>query len=139
MVAVPWAVYSPSTDPNVLTVTVERDRIYNAPVFDYARIEEYSRPDYINNVYSYYGVSGGGGSWSWSFWRYFNDHNRRNHDNWRDYNDWRGNRCEHNGRRSSKPGGRCVGGRISRSEHHRRAKSTPGCGRGRGRSGSQSA
>ena len=60
MVAVPWAVYSPSADPNVLTVTVERDRIYNAPVFDYARVEEYSRPDYINNVYSYYGVSGGG-------------------------------------------------------------------------------
>src|SRR6476620_2067161 len=60
MVAVPWAVYSPSTDPNVLTVTVERDRIYNAPAFDYARVEEYSRPDYINNVYSYYCVSGGG-------------------------------------------------------------------------------
>src|SRR6476469_7896593 len=60
MVAVPWAVYSPSVDPNVLTVTVERDRIYNAPAFDYARVEEYSRPDYINNVYSYYGVSGGG-------------------------------------------------------------------------------
>jgi sporulation protein YlmC with PRC-barrel domain len=59
MVAVPWAVYSPSTDLNVLTVTVDRDRIYNAPVFDYARIEEYSRPDYITNVYSYYGVSGG--------------------------------------------------------------------------------
>ena len=52
MVAVPWAVYSPSTDVNVLTVTVDRDRIYNAPVFDYARIEEYSRPDYITNVYS---------------------------------------------------------------------------------------
>ena len=59
MVAVPWAVYSPSSDLNVLTVTVDRDRIYNAPVFDYARIEEYSRPDYITNVYSYYGVSGG--------------------------------------------------------------------------------
>jgi sporulation protein YlmC with PRC-barrel domain len=59
MVAVPWAVYSPSGDLNVLTVTVDRDRIYNAPVFDYARIEEDSRPDYINNVYSYYGVSGG--------------------------------------------------------------------------------
>src|SRR6187397_1893518 len=43
MVAVPWAVYSPSTDVNVLTVTVDRDRIYNAPVFDYARIQEYSR------------------------------------------------------------------------------------------------
>src|SRR4051794_25754044 len=61
MVAVPWSVYSPSADTNVLTVTVDRDRIYNAPVFDYARVEEYSRPDYINNVYSYYGVSGGGG------------------------------------------------------------------------------
>ena len=59
MVAVPWAVYSPSTDLNVLTVTVDRNRIYNAPVFDYARIEEYSRPDYITNVYSYYGVSPG--------------------------------------------------------------------------------
>ena len=59
MVAVPWAVYSPSSDVNVLTVTVDRNRIYNAPVFDYARIEEYSRPDYITNVYSYYGVSGG--------------------------------------------------------------------------------
>jgi sporulation protein YlmC with PRC-barrel domain len=59
LVAVPWAVYSPSSDLKVLTVTVDRDRIYNAPVFDYARIEEYSRPDYISNVYSYYGVSGG--------------------------------------------------------------------------------
>jgi sporulation protein YlmC with PRC-barrel domain len=61
MVAVPWSVYSPSTDVNVLTVTVDRDRIYNAPVFDYARVEEYSRPDYINNVYSYYGVRPGVG------------------------------------------------------------------------------
>ena len=60
MVAVPWAVYSPSGDLNVLTVTVDRERIYNAPVFDYARIEEYSRPEYMTNVYSYYGVSGGG-------------------------------------------------------------------------------
>jgi sporulation protein YlmC with PRC-barrel domain len=59
MVAVPWAVYSPSSDLNVFTVTVDRDRIYNAPVFDYARIDEYSRPEYITNVYSYYGVSPG--------------------------------------------------------------------------------
>ena len=135
MVAVPWAVYSPSTDLNVLTVTVERNRIYNAPVFDYARIEEYSRPDYITNVYSYYGVSGSG-SWGRSFRRYFNDHNRCNYDNGGDHNDWRGDRCEHIGRRSSKPGGRCIGRRISRSEHHRRAESTPGCGRrSRSRSG----
>jgi sporulation protein YlmC with PRC-barrel domain len=59
MVAVPWAVYSPSSDVNVLTVTVDRNRIYNAPVFDYARVEEYSRPDYINNVYGYFGVAAG--------------------------------------------------------------------------------
>jgi sporulation protein YlmC with PRC-barrel domain len=59
MVAVPWAVYSPTSDLSELTVTVDRQRIYNAPVFDYARIEEYSRPDYITNVYSYYGVSPG--------------------------------------------------------------------------------
>src|SRR5438094_3245769 len=59
MVAVPWAVYSPSSDLNVLTVTVDRERIYNAPVFDYARIEEYSRPDYINNVYGHFGVTAG--------------------------------------------------------------------------------
>ena len=61
IVAVPWAVYSPTSDLSVLTVTVDRERIYNAPVFDYARIDEYSRPDYINNVYGYYGVSPGAG------------------------------------------------------------------------------
>jgi sporulation protein YlmC with PRC-barrel domain len=61
LVAVPWAVYSLASDVSVLTVTVDRDRIYNAPVFDYARIDEYSRGDYINNVYSYYGVSQGTG------------------------------------------------------------------------------
>jgi sporulation protein YlmC with PRC-barrel domain len=61
IVAVPWAVYSPTSDLSVLTVTVDRERIYNAPVFDYARIDEYSRPDYINNVYGYYGVSQGAG------------------------------------------------------------------------------
>src|SRR5437867_5124742 len=59
MVAVPWAVYSPTSNVSELTVTVDRERIYNAPVFEYARIEEYSRPEYITNVYSYYGVSAG--------------------------------------------------------------------------------
>src|SRR5438552_15846513 len=57
MVAVPWTVYSPTSDLSALTVTVDRERIYNAPVFDYASIEEYSRPEYISSVYSYYGVS----------------------------------------------------------------------------------
>src|SRR5438876_10343402 len=56
LVSVPWAVYSTTSDPGVLMVTVDRDRIYNAPVFDYARINEYSTSGYINNVYSYYGV-----------------------------------------------------------------------------------
>jgi sporulation protein YlmC with PRC-barrel domain len=56
-VAVPWAVYSPTSDLSVLTISVDRDRIYNAPVFDYARIDEYATSGYINNVYSYYGVS----------------------------------------------------------------------------------
>src|SRR6266516_7432359 len=58
LVAVPWTVYSPTSDVSVLTVTVDRDRIYNAPVFEYARIDEYATSGYINNVYSYYGVSG---------------------------------------------------------------------------------
>src|SRR5882762_7158756 len=57
VVAVPWAVYSLSADASVLTVRVERDKIYNAPVFEYSRIDEYSTTGYINNVYSYYGVS----------------------------------------------------------------------------------
>jgi sporulation protein YlmC with PRC-barrel domain len=57
-VAIPWAVYSPTSDLSVLTVSVDRDRIFNAPVFDFARIDEYASTGYINNVYSYYGVSG---------------------------------------------------------------------------------
>jgi sporulation protein YlmC with PRC-barrel domain len=61
LVAVPWAVYSPTSDVSALTVTIDRDRIYNAPAFDYARIDEYSRTDYITNVYSYYGISQGPG------------------------------------------------------------------------------
>src|SRR6059058_3802385 len=60
-VAVPWSVYTTTSDPSVMTVRVERDRIYNAPVFDYARIDEYSSSGWINNVYSYYGVTPGVG------------------------------------------------------------------------------
>jgi sporulation protein YlmC with PRC-barrel domain len=56
-VAVPWSVYSTTSDPRVVTVRVERDRIYNAPAFEYSRINEYSSGGYINNVNSYYGVS----------------------------------------------------------------------------------
>src|SRR6266516_724632 len=32
MVAVPWAVYSPTSNISELTVTVDRERIYSAPV-----------------------------------------------------------------------------------------------------------
>jgi len=56
-VAVPWTVYTATSDPSVMTVRVDRDRVYNAPAFDYARIDEYSRSGYINNIYSYYGVA----------------------------------------------------------------------------------
>jgi len=55
-VAVPWKVYSTSSDPSVMIVTVERERIYNAPAFEYSRINEYSTSTYISNVYSYYGI-----------------------------------------------------------------------------------
>src|SRR5205823_10417481 len=60
-VAVPWTVYTATSDPSVMTVRVDRDRVYNAPAFDYARIDEYSRSGYINNIYSYYGVTPGVG------------------------------------------------------------------------------
>ena len=62
IVAIPWTVYSLTSDPSVLMVKVSRDKIYNAPAFEYARMDEYARPDYINNVYSYYGVSPGPGT-----------------------------------------------------------------------------
>ena len=58
-VAIPWAVYSPTSDLSVLTVNVDRDKIYHAPAFEYTRMDEIARPDYTNNVYSYYGVSSG--------------------------------------------------------------------------------
>src|SRR6266404_7381910 len=60
MVAVPWQVYTPSSD-RVYTVRVEKEKIYNAPVFEYSRINEYSTSGWTNNVYSYYGVSPGVG------------------------------------------------------------------------------
>ena len=59
IVAVPWAVYSLTSDLSVLTVKVDRKKIFNAPAFDYTRMDEYARPDYIDNIYSYYDVSPG--------------------------------------------------------------------------------
>jgi sporulation protein YlmC with PRC-barrel domain len=58
LVAVPWSVYSVSPDMSYLTVSIERDRIYNAPVFEYSRISDTT---YTTNVYSHFGVSAGVG------------------------------------------------------------------------------
>src|SRR5256886_10970899 len=58
LVAVPWSVYSVAPDMSYLTVSVERDRIYNAPVFEYSRISDTS---FTSTVYSSFGVSAGGG------------------------------------------------------------------------------
>jgi sporulation protein YlmC with PRC-barrel domain len=58
LVAVPWSVYSVAPDMSYLTVTVERDRIYNAPVFEYSRISDTT---YTTNVFSHFGVSTGVG------------------------------------------------------------------------------
>jgi sporulation protein YlmC with PRC-barrel domain len=60
-VAVPWSVYSTTPDPRIMTVRVQKERIYSAPVFEYSRINEYATSGYINNVYSYYGVTPGVG------------------------------------------------------------------------------
>src|SRR3954470_3588192 len=56
-VAAPWSVFSASSEPRVYMTRVEREKIYTAPVWESTRIEEYSRPEYINQVYGYYGVT----------------------------------------------------------------------------------
>src|ERR1700694_2810840 len=56
-VAAPWSVFSVSSDPRVYTTRIEREKIYSAPVWESTRVEEYSRTDYLNNVYGYYGVT----------------------------------------------------------------------------------
>src|SRR3954470_13202210 len=56
-VAAPWSVFSASSEPRVFMTRVEREKIYSAPAWESTRIEEYSRPEYINNVYGYYGVT----------------------------------------------------------------------------------
>jgi len=55
-VAMPYTAFQTTGDPTVYTTTIQRERIYNAPAFEYSRIEEYSRPEYVSGVYSYYGV-----------------------------------------------------------------------------------
>ena len=61
-VAVPWSVYSTTSDPRVVTVRVEKEKIYSAPVFEYSRINEYSTSGYITQVDSYYGVTSRSGA-----------------------------------------------------------------------------
>jgi sporulation protein YlmC with PRC-barrel domain len=61
IVPVPWSIYTTTSDPSVITVRIDRERIYGAPAFDYARMNEYSTSGWINNVYSYYGVQPGVG------------------------------------------------------------------------------
>src|SRR5437764_10799521 len=56
-VAAPWSVFSASSEPRVYMTRVEREKIYSAPVWESTRVEEYSRPEYINQVYGYYGVT----------------------------------------------------------------------------------
>src|SRR3954468_2687704 len=56
-VAAPWSVFSASSEPRVDMTRIEREKIYSAPVWESTRIEEYSRPEYISQVYGYYGVS----------------------------------------------------------------------------------
>src|SRR3954462_5789884 len=56
-VAAPWSAFSASSEPRVYMTRVEREKIYSAPVWESARIEQYSRPEYISQVYGYYGVT----------------------------------------------------------------------------------
>ena len=58
-VAVPWSVFSPGSDEHTYTVTVDRQKIESAPVWESSRIDEYSRPEWVGSVYSYYGVQPG--------------------------------------------------------------------------------
>jgi sporulation protein YlmC with PRC-barrel domain len=56
-VAAPWSVFASTSQPRVYTTTIQREKIYSAPVWESTRIEEYSRTNYITNVYGYYGVT----------------------------------------------------------------------------------
>src|SRR2546423_6869914 len=56
-VAAPWSVFSASSEPRVYMTRIEREKIYSAPVWESTRIEEYGRPEYISQVYGYYGVT----------------------------------------------------------------------------------
>lgn len=56
-VAAPWTVFASTSEPRVYTTRIEREKIYSAPVWESTRVEEYSRTEYLNSVYGYYGVT----------------------------------------------------------------------------------
>src|SRR5205823_973576 len=51
----------PGSDIRTYTIRVDKQKIYSAPVWESSRIEEYSRPEWVGNIYSYYGVQPGVG------------------------------------------------------------------------------
>src|SRR5262249_13094027 len=58
LVAVPWRVYSVAPDMIYLTVQVNRDHTYNAPVFEDSRIGDTT---FTSTVFTHFGVSRGVG------------------------------------------------------------------------------
>ncbi len=58
-VAVPWSILAPGSDERTYQVTVDREKLESAPVWESSRIDEYSRPEWVRHVYSYYGVQPG--------------------------------------------------------------------------------
>lgn len=55
-VAMPYTAFQRTSEPGIYTTQIQRERIYSAPAYDYARMEEYHRPEYVSGIYSYYGV-----------------------------------------------------------------------------------
>jgi sporulation protein YlmC with PRC-barrel domain len=60
-VAVPWTVFNAGPDTRTYSVRVDKEKIYSAPVWEASRVDEYSRSDWVGQVYSYYGVQPGVG------------------------------------------------------------------------------
>ena len=58
-VAVPWSIFASGSDEHTYQVTVNRQILESAPVWESSRIDEYSRPEWVRHVYSYYGVQPG--------------------------------------------------------------------------------
>ncbi|MGH8093691.1 MAG: PRC-barrel domain-containing protein [Chthoniobacterales bacterium] len=58
-IAVPWSIFTPGADEHTYLVTVDRQKLESAPVWEGSRIDEYNRPEWVSRVYSYYGVRPG--------------------------------------------------------------------------------